>query len=63
MEENHDHYREHGSINATLRDIDRRLDRLEQLGSRMLVVTVGAVLTTIGTVVAAILIGGLSLGG
>lgn len=56
-----DHLREHGSIEATLKDYDRRLTRIEQLVSRMVVVTIGAVLTTIGTVVAAILIGGVNV--
>lgn len=41
-------------------DMERRITKMEQLGSRMLVVTIGAVLTTIGTVVAAIIIGGIN---
>lgn len=59
-----DHEREHGAIDAKLAYHDQEVQRMKQLGSRMLVVTIGAVLTTIGTVVAAIIIGGVNvLGG
>lgn len=54
-----EHQREHGSVDATLRDHERRMTKLEQLNSRLLIVTIGAVLTTIGTVVAAIIMGGI----
>lgn len=63
-DENGTHAREHGVIEARLDEHDRRLHHMQQVASRMMVVATGAVLTTIGTVVAALLIGGINvLGG
>lgn len=56
-----DHEREHGSIDQRLVTQDKRIDKLERLVSQLLVVSIGAVLTTIGTIVAALLIGSVNV--
>lgn len=56
-----EHEREHGNIDAKLKTQDRRIDKLERLVSQLIVVAIGAVLTTIGTIVAALLIGSVNV--
>lgn len=56
-----DHEREHGVIDADMREIKRRLNKTERLASQLLVVSIGAVLTTIGTIIAALLIGSVNV--
>lgn len=56
-----DHEREHGSITEKLETQGRRIDKIERLVSQLLVVSIGAVLTTIGTIIAALLIGSVNV--